>query len=68
MLVGGHEIVISAVNLEPDDEGPPFYRIKNSWGTSWGKNGTARIAKDDLDDLIFAQGGDTVLIKEVRNA
>jgi hypothetical protein len=55
------------VNLEPD-EGPPFYRIKNSWGTSWGKNGTARIAKDDLDDLIFAQGGDAVLIKEVRNA
>lgn len=62
---GGHEYVLNAVNLEPLD-GPPYYRMKNSWGTTWGYRGTARIPKPEMDDLIFAQGGDAVLIKEVR--
>lgn len=63
---GGHEYVLNGIDTAPDD-GPAFYRMKNSWGTSWGKNGTARIPKNQMDDLIFSQGGDAVLIKEVRD-
>lgn len=61
---GGHEYVINGIELSPE-QGPPFYRLKNSWGTSWGQGGNARIAVNDLNDLIFSQGGDAVLIKEV---
>lgn len=62
---GGHEYVVNGIETEPAD-GKPFYRIKNSWGTWWGKHGTARILKQDLEDLLFEQGGDAVLIKEIR--
>jgi hypothetical protein len=63
-LAGGHEYVINGINLVPAS-GPPFYRMKNSWGTSWGKNGTARINCTDLEDLLFNRDGDAVLITEV---
>lgn len=63
---GGHEYVLNGIDTDPSD-GKPFYRMKNSWGIGWGKHGTARILKEDMDDLIFAQGGDAVLIKEVRS-
>ena len=65
-LAGGHEYVVNGINLEPPD-GPPFYRIKNSWGRdNWGLNGTARISTDDLHHLIFDEWGDAVLIREVK--
>lgn len=60
---GGHEILINGVNSSPS-RGEPFYRIKNSWGASWGKNGTARIPCTQLEDLIFNQNGDAVVITE----
>lgn len=62
-LAGGHEVVINGINLHPTD-GPPFYRLKNSWGTSWGKGGSARIAMSLVHDLLFARGGDAVIITE----
>lgn len=62
-LAGGHEYVINGINLAPA-YGPPFYRMKNSWGTDWGKNGTARLACADLESLLFNHDGDAVLITE----
>jgi hypothetical protein len=63
-LAGGHELLLNGINLHPA-AGPPFYRLKNSWGTTWGHGGTARIACADLDSLIFEQNGDAVLVTEV---
>lgn len=62
-LAGGHEYLVNGINLFPSS-GPAFYRIKNSWGTGWGKGGTARVACNVLEDLIFNRGGDAVIITE----
>jgi hypothetical protein len=64
-IAGGHEYLINGINLKPFYGGPPFYRMKNSWGTSFGHGGTARFAVADLEELIFGYGGDAVLISEV---
>ena len=73
-LRGGHEFEINGINLAPAS-GPPFYRMKNSWGRVWPGDeisgtpilgpGTARFACYDLENLIFSHGGDAVLISEV---
>lgn len=62
-VAGGHEYLINGINLNPSS-GPAFYRMKNSWGTSWGRGGTARIACTDLEDLIFNRNGDAVVVTE----
>lgn len=62
---GGHEFVINKVDLDPEDGSEPYYRMKNSWGQGWAKNGTARFRVADLERLIFEGWGDAVLIHEV---
>lgn len=62
-LRGGHEVLINGIQLRPT-YGKPFVRIKNSWGRGWGHRGTARMFLDDLEHLIFGQGGDAVVITE----
>lgn len=64
-VVGGHEYVINGINLNPT-RGKPYYRMKNSWGTSWGKHGTARILAKDLEWLLFERNGDAVIVSEVN--
>lgn len=64
-LEGGHEYVINGINLNPAS-GPPFYRMKNSWNRTWAHGGTARIACEDLEDLVFNQDGDAVVITETK--
>lgn len=44
---GGHAYVINGVNVKKR-----MFRIKNSWGRSWGKNGHAYISFDDFDKLL----------------
>lgn len=44
---GGHAYVINGVNVKKR-----IFRIKNSWGRSWGKNGHAYISFDDFDKLL----------------
>jgi len=62
---GGHEFVINKIDLDPQDGSEPYYRMKNSWGQGWAKNGTARFRIADLEQLIFEGWGDAVLIHEL---
>jgi hypothetical protein len=49
-LRGYHCYLLDAVNLAPP-EGPPFVRLSNSWGISWGTHGAARVSIEDLQTL-----------------
>jgi len=49
-IAGGHLYCLTGVNLAPA-QGPPYVRMENSWGPTWGHNGTARITIDDLHVL-----------------
>ena len=62
---GGHEYVIDRIDLDPLDGSEPYYTMLNSWGTSWGKGGTARFRLADLETLIFGGWGDAVLVHEL---
>ena len=64
-LRGGHEFVVNGIDLDPEDGSQPYYRMKNSWGTGWGKHGTARFTVPDMEKLIFEGWGDAVLIHEL---
>lgn len=46
-LAGYHAYLLDAVNLAPS-AGPPFVRLSNSWGISWGTHGAARVSIEDL--------------------
>jgi hypothetical protein len=54
-VVGGHEYCVDAYSKKTD-----MFRIDNSWGREWGRNGFAYIHRADLFDLIFKQQGDVV--------
>ena len=62
---GGHEYVIDRIDLDPEDGSEPYYTMLNSWGTGWGRGGTARFKLNDLETLIFEGWGDAVLIHEL---
>ena len=62
---GGHEYVIDRIDLDPEDGSEPYYTMLNSWGTGWGKGGTARFRLNDLETLIFEGWGDAVLVHEL---
>jgi hypothetical protein len=55
--VGGHEYCVDAYDKKTDT-----FRIDNSWGREWGKNGFAWIKRDALFELIFRGGGDAVQV------
>jgi hypothetical protein len=50
-LVGGHAYVINGVDTRAQR-----FRIKNSWGKSWGQNGHAYISFNDMTRLIRERG------------
>jgi len=48
---GGHAYLVTGVSKERG-----LFRIKNSWGQNWGKNGRAYIPFDDMNTLIEKDG------------
>lgn len=50
-VVGGHAYVLNGVNTKRG-----LFRLKNSWGRSWAKNGYAYISIEDMGRLIGEQG------------
>jgi hypothetical protein len=50
-IVGGHAYLINGVDKEKK-----LFRIKNSWGQTWGKQGHAFISFSDMSRLISMNG------------
>lgn len=56
-VVGGHEYCVDAYDKKRD-----LFRIDNSWGREWGRDGYAFIKRADLFDLVFNQSGDVTKV------
>lgn len=50
-IVGGHCVVVIGINVECG-----YYIIRNSWGKEWGKDGEAKISREDMAILIARNG------------
>lgn len=50
-LAGGHAYLIDGIN-----ENKEIFRIKNSWGRSWGRKGYAYISFEDMQRLMSEEG------------
>lgn len=62
-VAGGHAILCRGVSLRNRR-----FLLHNSWGSSWGKNGTAWLSFDDARTLLAAQGEACVPVKRTRPA
>jgi hypothetical protein len=49
--VGGHCTLLYGVSISGD-----YYKLWNSWGQSWGNNGTAKIRRTDVVRLLSEDG------------
>lgn len=54
---GGHEFVVRGVKV-----GPKTFQADNSWGTSWGNNGSMQFSWSTMDRLFSEQGDCTVSV------
>lgn len=50
-IAGGHAFQLNGVNV-----GRKTFRLKNSWGRSWGKKGYALISFEDFEKLLLEDG------------
>lgn len=55
-IIGGHALLVDGYNHGKTRRGTKMFRLKNSWGRSWGNNGFAYIRMDHLDDLMDHYG------------
>jgi hypothetical protein len=55
-VVGGHCILITGYSAARAS-----YRLKNSWGPQWGRNGQAYIRAVYLDRILFQAGGEAAV-------
>lgn len=57
-VVGGHAILVNKVNVKEE-----YVQVHNSWGRSWGVNGTAKITFADFDKLLQEYGEAVFLLQ-----
>jgi len=50
IFIGYHWIIVTGIDLAPDDGAPEWLRIQNSWG-DWGWNGTGRLTVENFRRL-----------------
>ena len=50
-IAGGHAILCRAVSLKGR-----YFLLHNSWGKSWGVNGTAKVSFDDMASILADDG------------
>lgn len=58
--LGGHAYILNGVDVNRE-----YFRLKNSWGKSWGDNGHAYITFKDFEKL-FKNGGEACVSAEVK--
>jgi hypothetical protein len=56
-VVGGHCLLLTGYTPNWHKQGP-HYRWRNSWGPTYGVNGSAYIHADDLQGILFRSGGE----------
>ena len=59
-VAGGHCVVVTGYSPNYAGRGPR-YRIRNSWGPSFGLSGNCYIRPDDLDSILFKSGGEAAV-------
>jgi hypothetical protein len=59
-VVGGHCILATGYSANWRGGGP-HYRLRNSWGRSWGVNGSAYIQAGHLNKILFEEGGEAAV-------
>lgn len=60
-VVGGHCLLITGYTPRHPGIRSPAWRLRNSWGRTWGINGTAYIPSGDLGQILFAAGGEAAV-------
>jgi hypothetical protein len=55
--------------VDPDDgkvKTAEAYELINSWGPSYGRKGRFYMLRDEVDDLVFARGGEAAIVTDVE--
>jgi hypothetical protein len=60
-VVGGHCVLVTGYSPKHLRIRRPAYRIRNSWSAQWGANGSAYLAADDLNRILFQAGGEAAV-------
>lgn len=50
-VAGGHAWLVNGVNIKGK-----YFKMVNSWGPSWGDNGTAKVSFEDMERLLYLNG------------
>ena len=63
---GGHAVLCNGVRVPSKSNPLGYFKIHNSWGPEWGKNGTAYILFEDMERLLKEQGEACIPVKRTR--
>jgi len=59
-VAGGHCVLVTGYSPNYAGRGPR-YRLRNSWGETFGANGNCYIIPADLDTILFGAGGEAAI-------